>query len=99
MASRTAQPPRRGRPPLKNFHLPLPLDVYEALRDEASRLQKPATALAREAIETWLHHRRRAAVREAIATYAAEHAGSRVDLDPALERASVELLRQKKPGR
>lgn len=91
---------RSARPKaVKNFHLPLPADVYEDLRDQASRLQKPATVVAREAIQMWLAHRRRAVVQEAIAAYALEHAESRVDLDPALERASLELLRPKKRGR
>jgi hypothetical protein len=75
---------------IKNFHLPLPAAVYEALRQEAAALRKPATVVAREAIEEWLRERRRAAVREAIAAYAAAHAGTRADLDPDLERASLE---------
>jgi hypothetical protein len=83
----------------RNFHLPLPPGVYEALREEAAALRKPATAVAREAIEAWLRERRRATVREAIATYAVKHAGTTADLDPALERASLELLRGRKPRR
>jgi predicted transcriptional regulator len=89
---------RRGNA-LKNFHLPLPEDVYEALRHEASLLQRPATVVAREAIEEWLRERRRAVVRESIAAYAAQHAGTTVDLDPALEKAALETLRPKKPRR
>jgi hypothetical protein len=87
------------RPAVKNFHLPLPGTVYEALRQEAARVGRPATVLAREAIEEWLRDRRRTAVHEAIASYAARHAGTPVDLDPELERASLELLRkQKRPS-
>jgi hypothetical protein len=82
---------------LRNFHLPLPEDVYEALRQEATELRKPATAVAREVIEAWLRERKRAGVREAIATYAAKHAGTTADLDPALEKASLEVLRARKP--
>ena len=77
--------------PLRNFHLPLPEDVYQALRDEAGVLRRPATAVAREAIEDWLRERRRAAVREAIAAYASRQAGTADDLDPSLERASLDL--------
>jgi hypothetical protein len=84
---------------IKNFHLPLPEGVYEALRHEASLLRKPATVVAREAIEMWLQERRRTVVREAIAAYAVQHAGSSVDLDPALERAALETWRAKKPPR
>jgi hypothetical protein len=84
---------------IKNFHLPLPRSVYDALREEAVRLNRPATVVARDAIEAWLAERRRASVREAIATYAIAHAGTPADLDPALERASLEELRGRKPRR
>jgi hypothetical protein len=70
----------------------LPAPLYEALQEEAAAARRPATALAREAIETWLRERRRAAVHEAVATYAAKHAGTAVDLDPALQAASLEVL-------
>ncbi len=81
---------------VRNFHLPLPADVYEALRGEAARLRKPATVVAREAIEEWLRERRRSVVREAIATYTARQAGTTADLDPSLEGASLELWREGK---
>jgi hypothetical protein len=84
---------------IKNFHVPLPQGVYDALREEAASLRQPATVVAREAIEAWLRERKRAGVREAIATYALKHAGTAVDLDPLLERASLDLLRAKKPRR
>lgn len=84
---------------IRNFHLPLPQGVYEALRDEAASLRRPATVVAREAIEAWLRERKRAGVRDAIATYALKHAGTAADLDPSLESASLELLRGKKPRR
>ncbi len=73
--------------------------MYEALREEATALRQPATVVAREAIEAWLRERKRAGVREAIATYALKHAGSAADLDRSLERASLELLGGKKPRR
>jgi hypothetical protein len=76
----------------RNFHLPLPEDVHTALRGEAERSGKPATALAREAIEAFLRRRRKIALHEAIATYATEHAGTSSDLDPDLERAAIEHL-------
>ncbi len=77
---------------MRNFHLPLPDEVYRDLREEATRSSRPATALARQAIELWLHHRRRVARHEAIAAFAAEHAGSPLDLDTELEAASLEHL-------
>ena len=84
---------------VKNFHLPLPEDVYAALREAAATLGRPATAVAREAIEAWLRERRRTGVWEAIATYAAKHAGTTADLDPAIEAASLDLWRQKRRRR
>ena len=84
---------------IKNFHVPLPQQVYDALREEAEMLGRPATVVAREAIEAWLQERKRAGVREAIAAYALTHAGTAADLDPSLERASLDLLRTRKPRR
>ncbi len=77
---------------MRNFHLPLPENVYHDLREEAARSSRPATALARQAIELWLHHRRKVARHEAIAAFAAEHGGTALDLDPDLEAASIEYL-------
>lgn len=68
--------------------------MQRALRQEAVLLRKPATVVAREAIEEWLRERRRAAVREAIAAYASRQAGTTADLDPSLERASLELWQE-----
>ena len=84
---------------LRNFHLPLPDDVYRALREEAVAVQQPATAIARQAIETWLRERKKAALREAIAAYTATHAGTAADLDPELEAAGLEILRPRKRRR
>ena len=81
---------------VKNFHVPLPADVYAALREQAAALERPATAIAREAIEAWLREQQRASVQEAIATYAAKHAGTTADLDPALEAASLEIWRPRR---
>ncbi len=77
---------------MKNFHLPLPEQAYALLRAEAERAQVPATALAREAIDTWLRDRARKARHDAIAAYAAEMAGTDLDLDRELESAGVEHL-------
>lgn len=77
---------------MKNFHLPLPDQTYANLRAEAERAQVPATALAREAIDMWLQQRLRKARHDAIAIYAAEVAGTELDLDADLEAAGVEHL-------
>jgi hypothetical protein len=74
-------------------------DLYQRLREESRRSMKPATVLAREALEEWLHRRRRAALHADIAAYAAEHAGSRDDLDPALEAAGIESIARTRNAR
>jgi predicted transcriptional regulator len=81
----------------RNFHLPLSDDLYTRLRAEARRTGRPATSLAREALERWLVQRKKAAVAEGIAAYVAEHAGGPMDLDDDLERAGVDHLRRQKP--
>jgi hypothetical protein len=78
--------------PLKNFHLPLPEQTYIELRAEAERTKVPATTLAREAIDLWLRHQKRAARHSAISSYAAEMAGSGFDLDEDLESAGIQHL-------
>ena len=77
---------------MKNFHLPLPDDTYEHLRAASVRSKVPATTLAREAIDFWLRHQMRKARHDAIAAYAAEAAGTVLDLDPDLEAAAIEHL-------
>jgi hypothetical protein len=66
------------------------MKVYSELRAEAERLDRPATAIARQAIELWLRNRHKDARHEAIAAFAAEQAGTPLDLDIQLEAASVE---------
>lgn len=77
---------------LRNFHLPLPDDLYKQLQEEAIRSKQPATRLARQAIELWLQQKQKAALHEAIAAYVAQYAGTHADLDEELEAASVEYL-------
>ncbi len=77
---------------MKNLHVPLPQPLYRRLRAEAKRANRPATALAREAIDHWLAEQYRASVHDAIASYARNVAGTSDGLDPDLEAASVEQL-------
>ena len=77
---------------MKNFHLPLPEQTYLALRAEAERTGVPATTLAREAVDWWLRRQFRKARHDAIAAYATEMAGTRLDLDADLESAAIEHL-------
>jgi hypothetical protein len=75
---------------MKNFHLPLPERTWAHLRAEAERAQVPATALAREAIDSWLRQQMRKARHDQIVAWASEMAGT--DLDPDLEAAAIEHL-------
>ena len=77
---------------MKNFHLPLPEHTYAHLKAEAERMQVPATTLAREAVDLWLREQFRKARQDAIAAYAAEMAGTPLDLDADLESAAIEHL-------
>jgi hypothetical protein len=77
---------------MKNFHVPLPQQTYDHLRIAAERAQVPATTLAREAIDSWLRQERRKARYDAIAAYAAEAAGTDLDLDAELEAVGIEHL-------
>ncbi|MEO8369965.1 MAG: hypothetical protein ABI806_12260 [Candidatus Solibacter sp.] len=77
---------------MKNFHLPLPDQTYARLRAEADRMEVPATALAREAVDSFLRQLARNARRDAISAYATEMAGTRLDLDSDFEAAAIEHL-------
>lgn len=77
---------------MHNFHLPLTEELRQQLREEAAESGQPATALAREALAHWLAGRRRQRRHRQIATFAAAHAGTAIDLDTDLERAGVESL-------
>ncbi len=76
----------------KNLHVPLPDSLYRRLRTESERTKRPATELAREAIDQWLAERQRLAVHESIVEYARKHARTGADLDEELEAAAVEHL-------
>ena len=85
----------------RNFHLPLPDEIYQSIRSEAQRQRRPATMVVREVLEQWLARQRAEAIHLDISNYAAKHAGTRVDLDPSLEAAGIETLvrRPAKPRR
>ena len=76
----------------RNFHVPLPDELYKRLREEAERSEQPATVLVRDAIEAWLRDKEKAALHDAIADYATRYGGTGVDIDEELEEASVEHL-------
>ena len=76
----------------RNFHIPLPEQLYRRLKHAAERQHRPATQLAKQAVESWLEEHERLLLHEEIAHYAAQVAGSGDDLDETLEAASLEHL-------
>ena len=77
---------------MRNFHVPLPPDLHEMLRDEVERSGEAATVLARQALREWLRARRRRRLHSEIAAYARRVSGTADDLDPDLEAAALEAL-------
>jgi plasmid stability protein len=75
-----------------NFHLPLPDDLHENLKEEAARSGQPATSLAREALAGWLAQRKKQRLHEEIAAFTRAEAGTDLDLDEELEQAGIESL-------
>ncbi len=75
-----------------NLHVPLSEDLYKLLRTEAKQVKKPATVLARQAIEAWLTRRQKVKTHQAIRDYASKFAGTESDLDTDLESASLRHL-------
>ena len=76
----------------RNFHIPLPEQLYLRLKDVAHRQHRPATQLAKQAVEYWLEEQERIALHEQIASYASQAAGTGADLDETLEAAGIEHL-------
>jgi hypothetical protein len=76
----------------KNFHVPLPEALYDELRSAAREANQPATRFAQELMRAGLDQWRRTRRRQRIAAYARQVAGTTEDLDPELERASIESL-------
>ena len=75
---------------MKNFHLPLSEDMYNALKIESKYSKKPATQLARTAIEKWLKGRKKEMIYKEVAQYALEEGGTPHDLDVEMESIGVE---------
>ncbi len=68
-----------------SFHVSLLPETYEALREEAEARGIPATRIVREAVEAWVDDQKAKRLRDEIAAYALEMAGTSADLDPALD--------------
>ena|SRR6059036_769904 len=76
----------------RNFHIPLPDKLYQALRLEAERRRRPATVLVREVLEAWIERLRAEALHSEIMDYATKCAGGSADIDTELEAAGIESL-------
>jgi predicted DNA-binding protein len=76
----------------KNLHVPLPPELHTALRQHSQRLNTPATALAREAIEEFVERLHRAEIAEQIREYAVAVAGTEDDIDVELAEAGEDAL-------
>jgi len=72
--------------------MPLSDPVYQRLKSVAKKQHKPATQLAKQALEQWLDEQEKLALHEEIAGYAASMAGTVDDLDESLETVSLEYL-------
>ncbi len=77
----------------KNFHVPLPSETYDALREESEARGIPATTLVREAVEGWIDDQKAKRLRDEIAAYALEMAGTSADIDHDLEAAAAAELK------
>lgn len=77
---------------LRTFHLPLPDELHDALREEASAEHRPATEVVREALTGFIQARRRQRLAEEIERFAVAEAGTELDLDSDLEAAGVDHL-------
>src|SRR5437763_9902318 len=88
--TRATAHPRLAKPrAAKNLHVPLPAELHARLASEAKQLGRPATALARGAIEAWLEQRRQEQIAEDLRAFALKYAGTEFDLDPAFEAAGI----------
>lgn len=87
------------RSALRNLHVPLTDSSYQELRAAAEQSKRPATELARQAIDEWLERSRRATLHKEIRAYAKRHAGVEADLIPELEAAGIEQLRGRRRRR
>lgn len=75
-----------------SLHLPLSPEIDEMLREEVEHSGKPAATVALEALRNWLSPRHERRLHDQISAWAAQHAGTDLDLDVELERAGLEVL-------
>lgn len=80
----------------RNLHVPLSLKLYTQLKQQSLLSNTPSTQIARQAIETWLKYQKKQTLYKELVSYAAEQAGTDLDLDKTLEHAAIEWLRSMK---
>jgi predicted DNA-binding protein len=76
----------------QNFHVPLSPEVYERLKLEAQHLQRPATEVARVAIENQLYFMERSRIELELQAFIDEVAGSEADFDTTIAMAGAEVI-------
>ena len=74
------------------LELPLADDLLALLQEEAARAGQLPMTFITELVAQWLRERQRQRVAEGIAAFAAEYAGTELDLDRDLEAAGIECL-------
>jgi|CXWL01.1.fsa_nt_gi hypothetical protein len=82
---------------VKNFHLPLPVELYQAFGLSAREEGIPATKLAKKILVEWLENRQRKKVYDEMTAFAKKFGGTGIDLDPDLEEAALESLNKLPP--
>lgn len=77
---------------MKNFHLPLPVSLYDQFIYEAKSQGRVATKLARDILQEWLKERKKQKIAEEITQFAETNAGTDVDIDLALEKEGLQTI-------
>jgi hypothetical protein len=76
----------------RNFHLPLPDDLYSKLMHLSKSSAQPATVLARKALRFWFEQLEKEELDRHIREYACSVSGTECDLDEELESSAMEFL-------
>lgn len=76
------------------MRVPLSTELHASLQQISSAVGKPATVIAREAIEEHLKRLQKIIVDQSIQRWAMKVSGTDLELDPELEQAAVDFLVQ-----
>lgn len=76
----------------KNFHLPLPENLYDSLKEMSRQLNMSITKIAKQTLEKSVRQWEKEIRHQQIVQFAEQFGGTEYDLDPALENASIESL-------